>query len=156
MITLTYSRFCVQRKIAKMDYPTILAEPFDLPTMATGLKASSVDETDVWEETSDETESNPASAERDRWRKRKIVMPSESPLAKTRPGLRVSWREHTVAIMQLRRRIYRRLFAHCISKTRPRSRFSLCNLPSKSLKVFKLLLRSQRMFARHRDIVFID
>lgn len=35
-----------------------------------------------------ETESDPASAERDRWRKKKIVMPSESLLAKTRPGLR--------------------------------------------------------------------
>jgi len=93
----------------------------------TGLKASSVDETDVWEETSDETESDPASVERDRWRKRKIVMPSESPLAKTRPGLRISWRKHTVAIIQLRRRIYRRLFARCIAKTRPRPRFSLRN-----------------------------
>lgn len=34
MITLTYSRFCVRREIAEMDYPTILAEPFDSPMMA--------------------------------------------------------------------------------------------------------------------------
>lgn len=34
MITLTYSRFCVRREITEMDYPTILAEPFDSPMMA--------------------------------------------------------------------------------------------------------------------------
>jgi hypothetical protein len=39
-----------------------------------------------------ETESEPASVERDRWRKREIAAPSESPLAKTRPGLRISVR----------------------------------------------------------------
>lgn len=72
-------------------------------------------------------------------------MSSESPVAKTRPGLLVSWREHTAAIMQLRRRIYYLLASHIVPVFHR-------NLPSKSLKVFKLPTPRSRQILRPRQL----
>lgn len=77
------------------------------------------------------------------------VVPSESPLAKTRPGLRILVRAHRVAIMQLRRRVCRRLLAHRIAPgQRAASSFLPRNLRSKSLKLFELH-RSRDESSRH-------
>jgi len=121
VIMLTYSRFCVCRKITEMNYPISAVRRFTDDGELVWKRVRSMRPTFERKRARNERRDGKRFSID---RKRKIVMTSESPLAKTRPGLQVLAQTHHshYAIMVTH------LSSTCALPRRPRPRFPLCNL----------------------------